>query len=131
MAVVKIHEAKTNLSKLIARAEAGEEIVIARDAAPVAKLIAIEPPARDYGFAEEAAPYDAGLGARITSDPAICAGRPCIRGMRIRVSDVLGLLASGMTKAAVLKDYPYLEGADIDAALSYAAAAASHRVIKA
>ena len=130
MAVVKIHDAKTNLSKLIARAEAGEEIVIARDNEPVAKLTAIEPAPRDVGFAEEAAPYDAGLAARITSDARVCGGRPCIRSMRIRVSDVLGMLAGGMTKAAVLKDYPYLEGADIDAALAYAASATGHRVIR-
>jgi|GEM_PF-1300146 len=131
MAVVKIHDAKTNLSKLIARAEAGEDIIIARDNEPVAKLTAVDPVPRDYGFAEEAAPYDAGLVRRITSDQAICGGRPCIRGMRIRVADVLGMLASGMTKAAVLKDYPYLEGADIDAALAYAAGTTGHRVIKA
>lgn len=130
MAVVKIHDAKTNLSKLVARAEAGEDIIIARDNEPVAKLTAIEPAPRDYGFAEEVSPYDAGLVQRISTDPAICGGRPCIRGMRIRVADVLGMLASGMTKAAVLKDYPYLEGADIDAALAYAAGATGHRVIK-
>ncbi len=129
MAVVKIHEAKTNLSKLIARVEAGEEIVIARDDTPVAKLTAAETP-RTYGFAEEAASYDAGLAARITTDPDVCSGRPCIRGLRVRVSDVLGLLASGMTKAGVLKDYPYLEGADIDAALAYAAGATGHRIIR-
>lgn len=128
MVVVKIHEAKTNLSKLVARAEAGEEIVIARDNEPVAKLTAVSPRPRDYGFAEEPAAYDAGQ--RITIDPAVCGGRPCIRGMRIRVADVLGLLASGMTKAAVLKDYPYLEGADIDAALAYAAGATGHRVVR-
>lgn len=130
MAIVKIHDAKTNLSKLIARAEAGEEIVIARDNEPVVRLTAIDPAPRDYGFAEEAAPYDAGLVARITTDAGVCGGRPCIRGMRIRVADVLGLLASGMTKAAVQKDYPYLEGADIDAALAYGANASSHRVIR-
>ena len=130
MAIVKIHDAKTNLSKLIARAEAGEEIVIARDNEPVVRLTAVEAAPRDYGFAEEAAPYDAGLAARITTDTGVCGGRPCIRGMRIRVADVLGLLASGMTKAAVLKDYPYLEGADIDAALAYGASATCHRVIR-
>jgi len=130
MVVVKIHDAKTNLSKLIARVEAGEEIVIARDNEPVAKLTGTAAHGRDYGFAEEVVPYDAGLAARITTDPAVCGGRPCIRGMRIRVADVLGMLAGGMTKAAVLKDYPYLEGADIDAALAYAAGATGHRVIR-
>ena len=130
MVEVNIHAAKTHLSRLLSRVAAGEEIVIARDNQPVAKLTAIEPAPRDYGFAEEAAPYDAGLVARITSDPGVCGGRPCIRSMRIRVSDVLGMLAAGMSKAAVLKDYPYLEGADIDAALAYAASATGHRVIR-
>ena len=128
MAIVKIHDAKTNLSKLVAQAEAGEEVVIARGNEPVAKLTAITP--RDYGFAEEPVAYDAGLVQRITTNPAVCGGRPCIRGLRLRVADVLALLASGMTKAAVLKDYPYLEGADIDAALSYAATATGHRIIQ-
>jgi len=130
MAVVKIHEAKTNLSKLLARVEAGEEIVIARDDKPVARLAAVAPARSTYEFADEGVPYDAGLAARITTDPGVCGGRPCIRGMRIRVSDVVGLLAGGMTKAAVLRDYPYLKAADIDAALAYAAGTASHRVIR-
>lgn len=52
MAIVKIHDAKTNLSKLIARAEAGEDIIIARDNEPVAKLTAVDPAPRDYGFAK-------------------------------------------------------------------------------
>lgn len=128
MTVVKIHEAKTNLSKLIARVEEGEEIVIARDNAPVAKLSPVRTDARE--FAEDGVPYDPGLTARITTDPNVCGGRPCIRGMRIRVADVLAMLASGMPKAAILKDYPYLEAADIDAALAYAAGATSHRVIR-
>ncbi len=130
MAIVKIHEAKTNLSKLIARVEEGEEIVIARDNEPVAKLSPVRADTRRYELAEDGVPYDTGLTARVTTDPNVCGGRPCIRGMRIRVADVLGLLASGMTKTAVLKDYPYLEAADIDAALAYAAGATSHRVIR-
>ena len=59
---------------------------------------------------------------RITFNPDQCSGRPCIRGMRIRVKDVLELLASGATKAAILEDYPYLEDEDIRACLKYAAA---------
>ena len=51
--------------------------------------------------------------------------------MRIRVSDVLDLLAAGETRAAILADYPYLEDEDITAALGYASAASSHRVIAA
>lgn len=71
------------------------------------------------------------LSSRITVDPEVCFGRPCIRGMRIRVSDVLDLLAAGNGKEQILADYPYLEGEDIDAVLEYAAKALSHRVIEA
>lgn len=58
---------------------------------------------------------------RITSDSAVLGGRPCIRGMRVRVKDILDLLASGASRAEILRDYPYLEGDDIAAALEYAA----------
>jgi len=58
---------------------------------------------------------------RITVNPNQRAGRPCIRGMRISVSDVLNLLASGDTTDQILGDYPYLEMDDIRAALLYAA----------
>jgi len=58
---------------------------------------------------------------RITFDPNIMGGKPCIRGMRVTVGTVVGLLASGHSKAEILKLYPYLEAADIDEALSYAA----------
>ncbi|HEY1706871.1 MAG TPA: DUF433 domain-containing protein [Rhizomicrobium sp.] len=68
---------------------------------------------------------------RITTDPDVCGGRPCIRGMRIRVSDVLDLLAAGNERSTILADYPYLEDGDIDAALAYASRAVDHRVIKA
>ena len=131
MATVKIHEAKTTLSKLIARVEAGEEIVIARDDKPVAKLTAIGGTGVPFGSAEETA-YDApaALLARIPADPEVCGGRPCIRHLRLRVGDVVGLLAGGMSHEAILADYPYLEAADIDAALAYAAGAANHRIIR-
>jgi uncharacterized protein (DUF433 family) len=59
--------------------------------------------------------------ARITIDPAICTGKPCIRGLRFPVARLLGLLAAGETREAILKAYPYLEAADIDEALRYAA----------
>lgn len=59
---------------------------------------------------------------RITLDPGVCGGRPCIRGLRIRVSDILDMLAGGATRAEILADYPYLENEDITAALEYAAA---------
>ena len=59
--------------------------------------------------------------SRITFNPAQCGGRPCIRGMRIRVKDVLELLASGQTEDEILDDFPYLEREDILQALRYAA----------
>jgi len=57
---------------------------------------------------------------RITIDPAICAGKPCIRGLRFPVARLLGLLAAGETREAILSAYPYLESGDIDEALRYA-----------
>lgn len=59
--------------------------------------------------------------SRITHDPEVMGGRPCIRGMRLTVGTVLGLLAAGHSSAEVLQEYPYLEEEDIRAALSYAA----------
>ena len=56
---------------------------------------------------------------RITVDPGVCGGRPCIRGMRIRVIDVLDLLASGLTHDQVLEEFPDLVKEDIEAALQY------------
>jgi len=59
---------------------------------------------------------------RITHDPAVMGGRPCIRGLRVTVGTVVGLLATGKkTHEEILAAYPYLEGADIQAALAYAA----------
>ena len=58
---------------------------------------------------------------RITFDPAVMGGRACIRGMRITVSLVLNLIASGMSAQEILADYPYLESEDLQAALRYAA----------
>jgi uncharacterized protein (DUF433 family) len=58
---------------------------------------------------------------RITRDPAVMGGRPCIRGMRVTVGTVVGLLAAARTHADILQAYPYLEPDDILAALSYAA----------
>jgi uncharacterized protein (DUF433 family) len=58
---------------------------------------------------------------RITRDPAVMGGRPCIRGMRVTVGTIVGLLAAGRTHEDVLRAYPYLESDDIRAALSYAA----------
>lgn len=61
------------------------------------------------------------INPRITHDPAVMGGKACIRGMRVTVSVILGLLASGDSRDEILKAYPYLEAEDIDAALDYAA----------
>ena len=66
---------------------------------------------------------------RITIRPDQCGGRPCIRGMRIRVSDVLGMLAAGETPASILEHHPDLEPEDISACLTYAAREVDHAVI--
>jgi uncharacterized protein (DUF433 family) len=58
---------------------------------------------------------------RITFDPAVMGGKPCIRGMRVTVGMIVGLVASGRTKKEILKLYPYIEAEDIDEALEYAA----------
>jgi uncharacterized protein (DUF433 family) len=58
---------------------------------------------------------------RITVDPKVCTGKPCIRGLRFPVSRLLGLLAAGETRESILKAYPYLESEDIDEVLRYAA----------
>ncbi len=58
---------------------------------------------------------------RITSDPNTMGGKPCIRGMRVTVGSIVGLLAAGRSHEEVLAAYPYLEPADITAALAYAA----------
>jgi len=66
---------------------------------------------------------------RITFNPNQCGGRPCIRGMRIRVKDILEMLASGASAAEILESFPYLEQEDIQAALKYAARQADHAVL--
>ncbi len=58
---------------------------------------------------------------RITFDPNVMGGKPCIRGLRVTVGMIVGLIASGNTKEDILKLYPYLEYKDIEEALSYAA----------
>lgn len=62
------------------------------------------------------------LADRIVADPETCSGHPRIEGTRVRVSNVLGWLAAGMSAAEILADYPYLAEADIKAALDFAAA---------
>jgi len=67
---------------------------------------------------------------RITFDPDQCGGRPCIRGIRIRVTDILEMLAGGASRAEIPQDFPYLEDADITAALEYAARQTDHPVFR-
>ena len=67
--------------------------------------------------------------SRITIEPGKCGGRPCIRGMRIRVIDVLEMMAAGASQEDILRDYPDLEADDIRAGLVYAAAALDHSVL--
>lgn len=68
--------------------------------------------------------------SRITIAPDVCGGRPCIRGLRIRVKDILDLLAAGATREEILEDYPYLENADLDAVLAFAARQNDHPVLR-
>ena len=66
---------------------------------------------------------------RITVESGKCGGRPCIRGYRLRVSDILDLIAAGADNNEILKEYPFLEAEDIVAALNYAARQTDHTVI--
>jgi len=67
---------------------------------------------------------------RITVDPEVFSGKPCIRGLRFPVSRVLGLLSAGETKDSILKAFPYLEPEDIDEALGYAAGLAEEEIME-
>ncbi|MHB0936297.1 MAG: DUF433 domain-containing protein [Armatimonadota bacterium] len=71
------------------------------------------------------------LQERITIDPEQCGGRPCIRGMRIRVSDVLDLFAAGLSSEALLAEMPDLQAEDLQACLEYAARRLNHPVLAA
>jgi uncharacterized protein (DUF433 family) len=68
---------------------------------------------------------------RITIEPGKCGGRPCIRGFRLRVTDILELLAAGASHDEIIRDYPFLEPEDIIAALHYAARQADHTILSA
>lgn len=68
---------------------------------------------------------------RITVNPAQCGGRPCIRGMRIRVVDVLDLLAAGLSQQQVLEELPDLEAEDISACLKFASNRLNHPILAA
>ena len=65
----------------------------------------------------------------ITIEPGKCSGRPCIRGMRVLVTDVLSLLSAGASHHEILEDYPQLEENDVPAALEYAAAQTDHAIL--
>jgi uncharacterized protein (DUF433 family) len=67
---------------------------------------------------------------RITVQPEVCGGKPCIRGLRFPVSRLLGLLAAGETPESILRSYPYLELEEIREALNYAALLADEQVIE-
>ena len=67
---------------------------------------------------------------RIASDPRICGGRPCIKGTRMRVSDIVEAFAQGATREELLRDFDYLTAEDLTAALLYAAQATDHRVVR-
>lgn len=66
---------------------------------------------------------------RISFEPGKCGGRPCIRGQRLRVADILALLGAGASHPEILEDYPFLEEDDIFAALEYAAVQADHAIL--
>ena len=66
---------------------------------------------------------------RITVEPGKCGGRPCIRGYRLRVGDLLDLIAHGASREEILADYPFLEPEDITAALLYAARQTDHLIL--
>jgi uncharacterized protein (DUF433 family) len=68
---------------------------------------------------------------RITVNPDVCGGRPCLRGLRVRVRDVLEMLANGETHESILRDFPYFEAEDITAALQFAANQADHVILQA
>ena len=67
---------------------------------------------------------------RITMEPGKCGGRPCIRGKRIRVTDILDLLSHGASHEEILEDYPFLEREDILAAIAYASRLTDHIVVQ-
>lgn len=69
----------------------------------------------------------AGMAERITFDPAVMGGRPCIRGMRVTVGTIVGLFAAGKRESEILCAYPYLNLADLRAALTYAACRSEER----
>jgi len=92
--------------------------------------VPLEKPVAEKGATWEAA-LMADLFSRITTKPGQCGGRPCVRGMRIRVTDVLDLLVSGLTPAEILDEMPDLEADDIRACVAYANRLVDHPVLAA
>jgi len=89
----------------------------------------VDPDRRGWDVA--AAPpirYDGGMTPRITSDPGICGGKPCIRHMRIRVRDIMEMLAGGDTVETILAEFDFLDREDILAAFAFAATTVDHPV---
>ena len=71
------------------------------------------------------------LAQRISTNSEVCGGRPIVAGTRMRVSDVLAMLADGVSETQILADFPYLAAADVRACLAYAARAIDHRIVAA
>ena len=69
--------------------------------------------------------------SRLSTDPAVCGGRPVIAGTRMRVSDVLEMLASGASEAEIVQDFPYVAASDVRSCLAYAAYSADHPIVTA
>jgi uncharacterized protein (DUF433 family) len=99
----------------------GSQIRIVHEAEPDIEMV--------QASAIDRAVFDKILG-RISSDPAICGGRPCIKGTRMRVVDIVEAVAQGVTREQLLRDFDYLTAEDIAAALLYAARASDHRVVR-
>ena len=73
--------------------------------------------------------HEEALLKRITHDPAVMGGKACVRGLRVTAGMIVGLIGAGVAREEILRDFPYLEPEDIDAALTYAAWRASEREV--
>jgi uncharacterized protein (DUF433 family) len=98
---------------------------------PLHQLARVHVLKRDVPHLAPARPKTSDESWRITANPEILGGKPCIRGIRIRVADILEMLADGASRQDILEDFPYLEDRDITAALEFARNAVDHRLIKA
>lgn len=104
---------------------------LARHGKSVNALARIHVSRTSGGLRKVSGKLKAGLLSRITFDADVLAGKPCIRNMRIRVSDILEMLGQGASRQEILEDFPYLEDDDISAALAFALAAVDHRIVRA